>query len=448
MPNTLIKNAQLVNEGEIQPRDILIKNQRIEKIASSIAASENDLVYDLHGHYLMPGVIDDQVHFREPGLTHKGSLSTESRAALAGGVTSFFDMPNCIPIIDSEARMRDKLEMAKGKCYGNYGFYMGATNENLDALKSMPLNLACGIKIFMGSSTGNMLVNKEEILSGIFEHAPIVVVTHCEDDPIIAANSDQMRKRYGEDIPLAMHPQIRSREACLASSTLATSLARKYDARLHVLHLTTADEMVLFDKGPVKNKKITAEVCVHHLYFSEADYPRLGAKIKCNPAIKALSDQKALIQAVNDDRIDIIATDHAPHLWSEKEGTYFNIVAGVPNVQHMLLSLLKMHDQGHMPLTTIVSKTAHQVADLFAIKDRGYVREGYYADLVSVNPSESYTVTDENTLYHCGWSPFTHEIFPFSIDKTWLAGQCVYENHQLLDLPPMGMPLEFDQQPR
>ena len=334
MGKLLISNARLVNEGEVRDVDVLIEGERIAQIGSGIAVPQGAQVIDAAGSYLLPGMIDDQVHFREPGLTHKGDLATESAAAAAGGITSFMDMPNVNPLTTTREALADKYAMAAGRCTGNYGFYLGATNSNIDEIRALQVGEACGIKAFMGASTGDMLVDDPDTLDQLFEHAPVIVVTHCEDSPTIWANEDAARQEYGDDVPLSEHPKIRSAEACLKSSTLATELATKHDALLHVLHLTTADEMALFSPSHRSEKRITAEVCVHHLWFDESRYEELGARIKCNPAIKRHEDRRALIRALNEGRIDVIATDHAPHTADEKQGNYFKAPAGLPLVQH------------------------------------------------------------------------------------------------------------------
>jgi len=439
----LITNAKVINEGQIQALDVYIDNGRIESIGADLSSTPADRVIDAQGLYLMPGMIDDQVHFREPGLTHKGNIASESRAAIAGGITSYMEMPNTNPITDSAEAVEEKYQRAATKSLANFAFYLGATNTNLEAIKSLDPNLASGVKVFMGASTGNMLVNDPKVLEGIFEHCPILIATHCEDTPMIEANAQKFRERYGDDIPIECHPEIRSREACLKSSSLAVSLAKTHGANLHVLHLTTADELKLFQAGDVRHKKITAEVCVHHLFFSSDDYARLGAQIKCNPAIKLPSDRAALQQAVLDDVIDIIATDHAPHTWEEKQGTYFKSPAGLPLVQHALLSLLEHHYNGSFSLEKIVQKTSHAVAQRYQVKDRGFIREGYWADLVLVDLHKPTTVSKDNILYHCGWSPFQGTTFHSSIVSTIVNGHVVFDQGALQDAP-LGQRLQFD----
>lgn len=435
---TLICNAKLVNEGKITEADLLIENNRIACIAKNITAPNKAKIIDANGKYLLPGMIDDQVHFREPGFPNKGTIASESRAAVAGGITSFMEMPNVNPQTTNLAALEDKYIRAEQSSLANFSFYLGATNDNLDEIKKLHPHQACGVKIFMGASTGNMLVNNAQTLEGIFQHSPVLIATHCEDSPMIKINEDAAKAQYGEHIPMHLHGEIRSREACLASSSLATELAIKYQSRLHVLHITTADELHLFTSGKslaeLKNANITAEVCVHHLFFNDNDYHRLGSQIKCNPAVKTINDQLALQQAVNDDIIDIIATDHAPHTWAEKQASgYFNMPAGVPLVQHALLSLLDLHAQGIFSLEKIVQKTSHAVAERFQLADRGYLREGYFADLVLIDLEKPFTVNAENIRYHCGWSPFNHHTFNASICSTWVNGNHLFDGNKFID---------------
>jgi dihydroorotase len=437
-----ISNVRLVNEGEIRDVDVLVEGDRIARIDSSISAPEGAVVIDGGGKYLLPGMIDDQVHFREPGLTHKGDLATESAAAAAGGITSFMDMPNVNPLTTTREALADKYRIAADRCTGNYGFYLGATNSNIEEIKALQVGEACGIKAFMGASTGDMLVDDPDTLDKLFEHAPVIVVTHCEDSPTIWANEDAAREKFGEEVPFTEHPGIRSAEACYASSSMAIDLARRHDALLHVLHLTTEKEMALFSSAHRSEKRITAEVCVHHLWFDESRYEELGAKIKCNPAIKRAEDRRALIAALNDGRIDIIATDHAPHTAEEKNGTYFKAPAGLPLVQHALLSLFDLAAAGKISLELLVDRACHASADLFGVQERGYVREGWFADLVIVDPAKPYRVGSENILYKCGWSPFEGHEFSASIDTTIVNGQIVYRDGSLTGVIP-GRSLEF-----
>lgn len=422
-----ISQAQVVNEGTISTQDVGIKDGRIHAIGSDLSHLDAREVIDAAGRHLLPGMIDDQVHFREPGLTAKGNIATESAAAVAGGITTFFDMPNVKPAtLDSDA-LEAKFAVAAGRAHANHAFYLGASNDNLEAIKTLDPNQTCGIKIFMGASTGNMLVDDPEILEGIFKHAPTPIVTHCEDTPMILENEARWRERFGEDVPFSEHGLIRSREACIKSSRLAIDLATRNDTQLHVLHLTTAEEMALFKAGPMKGKQITAEVCAHHLWFSDADYDTRGSLIKCNPAVKTAEDRAALRAAVMDGRIDIIATDHAPHTWEEKQNPYFKAPSGLPLVQHALLSLLDQVQDGIYDLATLVQKTSHNVADRFSIVDRGYIREGAFADLVLVDLNGETSVTRDNVLYKCGWSPFDGVTFKARIDATFVNGVKAYD---------------------
>ncbi len=443
MQKLLITNARLINEGEIRDTDVLVKGERIEKIARSITPDEGVQVLDANGKYLIPGMIDDQVHFREPGMTNKGNLASESAAAVAGGITSFMDMPNVNPQTTTLAALADKYKLAERRCCGNYAFYLGATNRNIDEIKALQLNDACGIKAFMGASTGDMLIDDGEALERLFEHAPVLLVTHCEHSPTIWDNEAHAKARYGDRVPMSEHPNIRSANACLVSSSLAVELARRHDTRLHVLHLTTAIEMSLFSKADRSDKRITAEVCVHHLWFDESRYEDLGAKIKCNPAIKTAEDKAALIAALNEGRIDIIATDHAPHLLGEKQRTYFKAPAGMPLVQHALLALFELAEGGQISAELLVDKTSHAVADIYGVVDRGYVREGYFADLVLIDNKTPYTVSSSNLLCKCHWSPFDGVTFSSSIDTTIVNGHIIYENGKLSgDI--VGQRLQFD----
>ena len=443
MSKLLLSNARLVNEGEIRDADVLIDGERIVNIGASVAAPEGTTVIDVAGKYLLPGMIDDQVHFREPGMTHKGDLATESAAAAAGGITSFMDMPNVNPQTTTRAALRDKYGMAENRCTANYGFYLGATNSNIEEIKALQVGEAAGIKAFMGASTGDMLVDNPEALERLFEHAPTIVLTHCEDSPMIWKNEATARERFGDDVPFSEHPAIRSAEACLKSSTFAVDLARRHDALLHILHLTTAIEMGLFSNAHRSKKRITAEVCVHHLWFDESRYDELGAKIKCNPAVKGAADREALIAALNDQRIDIIATDHAPHTAAEKAESYFKAPAGLPLVQHALMTLFDLAADNQISVELIADRTSHAVADIFGVKERGYVREGWYADLVIVDPRKPYRVEPSNLLSKCQWSPFEGHEFSASIDTTIVNGVVVYSNGSLSgDIA--GQKLEFE----
>jgi dihydroorotase len=397
-------NGQIVNEGRIVAADVLIRDERIERIGAGPVPHGAEVI-DLAGRYLLPGIIDDQVHCREPGLTHKATLGSESLAAICGGVTSFLDMPNTQPPTTDRAALVEKRRIAADTCHVNYGFYFGATNTNLEELKQVGPDLACGIKVFMGASTGNMLVDDPATLEGIFDAARLPVATHCEHSPTIWANEKRYRERYGHDVPIAAHPEIRSAEACYLSSSFAVDLARKHGTRLHVLHLTTERELELFQPGPIEQKRITVEVCVHHLWYEQSSYADLGARIKCNPAIKTAADRAALQRAIVDDRIDVIATDHAPHTLAEKARGYFEAPSGLPLVQHSLLMLLEQHRQGLYTLPKIVEKAAHNPATLFGIVDRGFVREGYFADLVAVDLNKPTRIDSAQVRYKCGWSP-------------------------------------------
>jgi len=431
----LLSNARLVNEGEIRDVDVLIDGERIVEIGASIAAPEGAEVIDVAGKYLLPGMIDDQVHFREPGMTHKGDLATESAAAAAGGITSFMDMPNVNPQTTTRSALRDKYGIAENRCTANYGFYLGATNSNIEEIKALQVGEGAGIKAFMGASTGDMLVDNPESLEKLFEHAPTIVLTHCEDSPMIWDNEAAAREKYGDDVPFSEHPAIRS-------ASFAVDMAQRHDALLHVLHLTTAIEMGLFSNAHRSEKRITAEVCVHHLWFDESRYDELGAKIKCNPAIKTAADRAALITALNDQRIDIIATDHAPHTATEKAESYFKAPAGLPLVQHALLTLFDLAADKQINIELITDRVSHAVADIFGVKDRGYVREGWYADLVIVDPNKPYRVEPSNLLSKCQWSPFEGHEFSASIDTTIINGVVVYRDGSLSG-KIAGQKLEF-----
>lgn len=427
----LITNAVLVNEGRRYTADLLIRGERIEKIAPQIAAPANTEVIDAKGRLLLPGMIDDQVHFREPGLTHKGDLATESAAAVAGGITSFMDMPNVNPQTITRAALAAKYQLAAGRAYANYAFYMGTTNDNLAELEALQKGEACAIKIFMGASTGNMLVDDPVVLEKIFERAPALIVTHCEDTPLIKINEDAAREKYGDNVPFSEHPYIRSAEACWKSTELAVGLAKRHGTRLHVLHLTTARELEFFQPGPIAGKQITVEACVHHLYFDESRYADLGAKLKCNPAVKTRNDREALIAAVTEGRIDIIATDHAPHTREEKNASYFKAPSGLPLVQHALLALLELVEHGELSLETVVQRACHAPAQRFGVVDRGFLREGAYADLVLIDPDAETVVTPESLRSKCAWSPFDGHSFGSRIDATWINGQLVYRDGTL-----------------
>ena len=426
----LIKNAKIVNEGLIFEGDVLIENEFISKIDKNIEVYDAYCqVIDAKGSFLLPGMIDDQVHFREPGLTHKGDIESESKAAIAGGITSFIEQPNTVPNAVTQEVLEKKYQIAAQKSFANYSFMMGGTNTNLEEiLKTNPRNVA-GIKLFLGSSTGNMLVDDEVALEKIFSSTKMLIAVHCEDETTIKNNLEQYKKEFGDEIPVTKHHLIRSEEACYISSSKAIALAKKTGARLHVFHLSTAKEMELFtNKIPLKDKMITAEVCVHHLWFSDKDYETKGNFIKWNPAIKTENDKKALWKALLNDTIDVIATDHAPHTFDEKSQAYLNAPAGGPLVQHALVALMEKYIEGEISIEKIVEKTAHNPAILFKIENRGYIKEGYYADLVLINPSNSWTVTKENILYKCGWSPFEGITFKSKISHTFVNGILVYED--------------------
>lgn len=433
MTDTIITNARLVNDGSVSEVDVHIRNGRIQRVDSMIPADPAAVVHDAEGKHLFPGLIDDQVHFREPGGTHKGSIATESRAALAGGITSYMEMPNVNPPTISRQRLSDKYALAAQKSCANYAFYLGATNDNIDQIQALAPDEACGVKVFMGASTGNMLVDEPAALERIFSRSPVPVVTHCEDTPTILANEQAERERYGEQVPIQKHPLIRSAEACYLSSSLAVDLAHRHHTRLHVLHLTTERELGLFSNLPLDQKHITVEVCAHHLFFDDSDYASKKGLIKCNPAVKTSQDRRALIRGVVDNYIDVLATDHAPHTWEEKQQTYFEIPSGLPLVQHALLSLLEHYHSGKFTLPLIAQKSAHAPAQIFGVVDRGYVREGYWADLVLVDLHRPYTVTRDNVLYKCGWSPFEGYTFKSSVAATWINGELCYENGEVRD---------------
>jgi dihydroorotase len=443
MSTILIKNAILVNEGKQVKADILIKNGLIEKIFVSPEKIHSDNIIDAKGLYLIPGVIDDQVHFREPGLTHKGDIQSESGAAAAGGITSFMEMPNTIPQTITIQELKKKFDIAAEKSFVNYSFYLGATNDNLGEIKKVDPKNTCGIKIFMGSSTGNMLVDNIKSLEGIFAESPILIATHCEDEGIIRKNTYYYKEEFGNGIAFSYHPLIRSEEACYTSSSLAVELATKYNTKLHILHLSTERELSLLDQTKELSKKqITGEVCVHHLWFNDEDYIKYGPKIKWNPAIKTKSDQHGLLQGLLNNKLDVIATDHAPHTEAEKNNHYFNAPSGGPLVQHALLAMLEFYHQGKLDLETIVRKMCHAPAELFQIKNRGFIREGYKADLVLLNLNAHWKVKKSNLFYKCGWSPFEGTTFNSEVITTFVNGQIVYNNGELI--AKSGERLEFD----
>ncbi len=442
---TLIKNATLINEGRIYQASLLIKDNKIHEIYLNDASlPEVTNAIDAKGSYLLPGVIDDQVHFREPGLTHKGDLYTESKAAVAGGVTSYMDMPNTLPQTTTKEALQEKFAMAATRSLANYSFYMGATNDNLKELLKADPTSVCGVKVFMGSSTGNMLVNNKEALKNIFREVPMLIATHCEDEATIKRNTEKYRRQFGESIPFRYHPFIRSEEACYNSSSLATELASKYDARLHILHLSTARELSLLSNTlPLKQKKITGEVCVHHLWFSDKYYDQLGTRIKWNPAIKTKHDREALREALKNDTLDVVATDHAPHTLEEKNNSYFLAPSGGPLVQHSLIALFEMNQKDIFSKKLIVEKMCHAPALLFGIKKRGFIRKGYYADLVLLKPGVKDEVTDQTVLYKCKWSPFAGITFSHRVTHTWVNGHLAFENGTFNE-DKMGKALVFE----
>lgn len=445
MSTTLIRNAKIVNEGVIFEGDVLIEGKLIVEIASQISAkSSSTKIIDAEGNYLIPGIIDDQVHFREPGLTHKGTIFTESRAAVAGGITSFIEQPNTVPNAVTQELLEDKYKIAAEKSFANYSFMMGGTNDNLEEiLKTNPKNVA-GIKLFLGSSTGNMLVDNEEVLEKIFSSTQMLIAVHCEDEATIKANFAKMEAEYGEDIPAAAHPVIRSAEACYISSSKAIELAKKTGARLHVFHISSAKELDLFtNKIPLEDKKITAEVCVHHLWFSDKDYATKGNLIKWNPAVKSEEDRDALWAALLDDRIDVIATDHAPHTLEEKKQKYAKAPSGGPLVQHAVVAMFENFHKGKISIEKIIEKMAHNPAKLFKIEKRGFIKEGYFADLAIINTGLPWTVNKDNILYKCGWSPFEGTTFKSRITHTFVNGNLVYTNGKVKDVLA-GERLTFD----
>ncbi len=447
MTDTLIVNARLVNEGREFDGDLRIRDGRIEAIGSGLAARDGETVVDAAGRRLLPGMIDDQVHFREPGLEYKADMATESAAAVAGGLTSVMDMPNTSPPTLDAGALEDKYRRAAGRMWANHGFYLGASNDNIEAIRALDPLSAPGIKVFMGASTGNMLVDDPDTLDAIFRDAPTPIITHCEDTPTIEANLAAYKAKYGDDIPVECHPLIRSREACMKSSVLATSLARKHDSRLHVLHISTADELALFEPGPLlradgTRKRITAETCIHFLRFDSRDYPRLGHLIKCNPAIKDPSDREALTAALADGRIDVLATDHAPHTGEEKQRPYAQAPSGLPLVQHALVAALELVHEGKLTTAQVVQKVSHAPAQLFDVAERGFLREGHFADLVLVDDTPL-QVRREDVLSKCGWSPFDGMTFRSRIAATWVNGTQVWDGTRLLG-QAAGHRLKFD----
>jgi len=432
----LIKNAKIVNEGEIFEGDIFIEGEYIKEISNSISIKSADqFVIDVEGNYVLPGVIDDQVHFREPGLTHKATIETESRAAIAGGITSFIEMPNTNPQTTTIEKLEEKFEIAANSSYANYSFMFGGTNDNLDEILKVDPKSVAGLKLFLGSSTGNMLVDDPKVLEKIFSSTNLLISAHCEDETTIKANLEKYINEFGEDIPIHYHPIIRSEDACYISSSRAIELAKKTGARLHVFHLSTGKETKLFsNKIPLKDKKITAEVCIHHLWFTDEDYEKKGSLIKWNPAVKTAKDREELWKALLDNRIDVIATDHAPHTLDEKKNVYTKAPSGGPLVQHALVAMFEAHHRGKISIEKIVEKMCHNPAILFEIEKRGFIRKGYFADLVIVNPNNPWSVNKSNILYKCGWSPFDGTTFKSRITHTFVNGALVYNNFKVMDV--------------
>ncbi len=431
---TVIRNAQLVNEGLITESDVLLKNGRIEKIANDLVAPAGAEITDANGRYLLPGMIDDQVHFREPGLTHKGNFYTESRAAIAGGVTSYMEMPNSNPPTTNAEQLEWKYARAAETSAANFGFYFGATNDNIEDILSLDPTAACGLKVFMGASTGNMLVDNESTLAAIFRDSPVLIATHCESTPMIMANIKQATAKYGENIPVTEHPNIRSADACYASSELAVALANKYQSQLHILHISTARELDLFTAGPIEGKSITAEACVHFLHFDDSQYQQYGNLIKCNPAIKSKADQTAIIAAIADGRLDIIATDHAPHTLEEKaDESYLSAPSGLPLVQDVLVAVLQLVHDDILDLHTVIRGITHNPAIRFNVEERGYIREGYHADLVLVDMNGGTEVSREKVLSRCGWSPFEGRRFNSSVDAVWVNGALAFDGQNVIE---------------
>lgn len=438
--DTIIKNCKIVNEGIVQEADILIRKGRIEKIASDIAAEGN--IIDAAGLHLFPGVIDDQVHFREPGLTDRGNIKSESLAAIAGGTTTFMDMPNVLPPTLTNELWRQKIQIASSNASANYSFYMGSSNENIEEIRAIDSSEVCGVKVFMGASTGNLLVDNEESLNLIFRDSPVPIATHCEDTPMIKEAEENFKARYGENIPMEAHAEIRSREACLKSSQKAVDLANKYKQDLHILHISTADELSLFSTKPIEDKHITAEVCIPHLYFNSDDYRNKGSLIKCNPSIKLPSDQLALKDALKTGLIDFVATDHAPHVLAGKSNPYMDCPSGMPSIEQTLLVVLEMVKNGDLSLEDVPRVTSHNIAKRFNIKDRGFIREGYWADIVLVNLEDEHIIDDANTNYACGWTPFHGDSFSCKIIDTIVNGEHVFSRGKFLKTQ-QGLQIEF-----
>ncbi len=440
----LIKNAEIVNEQKSYTADVYIENDTIQRIDKNINLEKKHEIIDANGQFLIPGAIDDQVHFREPGLTHKETIKTGSLAAVAGGITSFMEMPNTNPQTVTHQRLEEKFAMAAKSSYANYSFKFGGTNDNLEDIKKINPKTTAGLKLFLGSSTGNMLVDDWKVLEDIFKHSPVIISTHCEDEDTIKKNTEIYKSKYGDDIPIKYHPKIRSEEACYLSSSRAVELAKKTDCRLHVFHLSTAKETHLFDSDiPLSKKKITSEVCIHHLWFSDEDYAEKGTHIKWNPAIKTAQDRDQLLKALLDDKIDVLATDHAPHTLEEKNQAYTKAPSGGPLVQHAIPALLEFYHQGKIRLEDIVQKFCHNPALLFDVHQRGFIKEGYKADLVLLNTKKPWTISKDNILYKCGWSPFEGTTFQSQIEKTFVNGQLIYDNFKFNDIKN-AQRLEFD----
>lgn len=440
----LIKSGKVINEGISEVKDIFIKNGRIEKIDQQITVSENHVEINAEEKVVLPGAIDDQVHFREPGLTHKADIFTESRAAVAGGVTSFMEMPNVIPQTVTQDLLAAKYQLGAQKSLANYSFYMGTTNDNLDELLKTDIRSVCGIKIFMGSSTGNMLVDDEKVLERIFSEAPLLIATHCEDEMTVRNNQEAYVKKYGDAVPFEMHPLIRSEEACYLSSSYAVGLAKKHNTRLHILHISTGKETGLFSNDkPLKEKRITSEACIHHLWFSDKDYKEKGSFIKWNPAVKTSEDRDAIWKALLDDRIDVIATDHAPHTLEEKQNVYTKAPSGGPLVQHSMVAMLDFYHEGKISLERIAEKMSHAPAECFQVSERGYLREGYYADIVIADLNKTWTVSKENVMSKCRWSPFEGHTFKSSIEKVFVSGHLAYNEGKIHD-SVLGQRMMFD----
>ena len=444
MKTTLILNANIVNEGQVFTGDVLIRGQYIENIGKNLSGQQADQVIDARGKYLLPGVIDDQVHFREPGLTHKATIYTEAKSGVAGGVTSFMEMPNTNPPTFTQELLEQKFQIAAKTSLANHSFFIGASNDNVEEVMKTDITRVCGLKIFMGSSTGNLLVDDPVKLEAFFSRFPSLIAAHCEDEQTIRANTAAYKEKYGDDVPVECHPLIRSAEACYKSSSFAIGLAKKHGTRFHILHISTEKETSLFDNSiPLEKKKITAEACVHHLWFNDSFYQEKGNFIKWNPAIKTAQDQQAILKAVLDDRIDVIATDHAPHTLEEKQQSYTKAPSGGPLLQHSLVAVLELYHQGKIALEKVVQKMSHNPAVLFQIQKRGYIREGYFADLVLVDLNSSWTVSRENILSKCGWSPFEGQAFRSKVTHTFVSGHLAYVEGTFNE-QKMGERLLFD----